>query len=342
MIDYNATNTQSDVYVSIIVAARNEAENISTLMEALINQNFDMNFAEIIVVNDHSEDETSQIVQRFVEAFSFIKLINVDSDWGGKKQALKIGIAAAKGELMVITDADCRMNINWLRTLTSFFFDNKPHMIIAPVVIEAGDSLFSKMQSLEYMSLMAVAAGSAAVGKPTICSAANLAFANSAVNLADNIFNQQYQSGDDMFLLEYIKQKKGKIMFLNSFDAIVKTDAKKTISAFVSQRKRWTSKSSGYTDFNIIYSAVLVLLVNMLIVASYFLFILNTSISVFLASIVISKMGVDYLILNSFTASLKSSKLMHVFIAVQLLYPFYILFIVVSAFSSKTNWKGRK
>ncbi|MEI9943927.1 MAG: glycosyltransferase [Chitinophagaceae bacterium] len=98
-------NGRSSIKISVIIPARNEEENIGKLLNALNEQTYPKESFEIIVVDDHSEDGTTNIVSTFPR----VKLISLKDDNinSYKKKAIETGIAAATGELIVTTDADC-------------------------------------------------------------------------------------------------------------------------------------------------------------------------------------------------------------------------------------------
>ncbi len=103
--DYKPSVTEPQIKISIIIPARNEEENIGTLLAALQQQTYPANLLEIIVVDDHSTDGTVKVVQQF----SSVRLLQLKEDNinSYKKKAIETGIAAATGELIVTTDADC-------------------------------------------------------------------------------------------------------------------------------------------------------------------------------------------------------------------------------------------
>src|SRR6185503_11374530 len=120
--------------ISIVIAARNEEENIGKLLASIGSQTYPRHLFEVIVVDDHSTDNTSAIAA----GFSFVKLIKLQFDNinSYKKKAIETGIAAASGELIVITDADCIVQPGWLKTIASFKEKTNAVFIAAPVVIE--------------------------------------------------------------------------------------------------------------------------------------------------------------------------------------------------------------
>ena len=103
--------------ISVIIPARNEGDKIKFLLEDIRRQSYQA--FEVIVVDDHSRDNTSDAVIAFTH--SDPRFILIRNDGEGKKAALNAGIRASKAAIIVTTDADCRVEVKWLRTLSSYF-----------------------------------------------------------------------------------------------------------------------------------------------------------------------------------------------------------------------------
>ncbi len=107
--------------VSIIVAARNEAESIEQAVRSLLVQEYPA--YELIVVNDRSTDQTSTILERIRADFPQLQIVNVTDlppGWLGKCHALQCGANEAKGEWLLFTDADVSMRPDTLHRALSF------------------------------------------------------------------------------------------------------------------------------------------------------------------------------------------------------------------------------
>ena len=111
----------SSRFISVVVAYRNEEENIGLLLDDLIGQNYPDNQYEIILVNDHSEDRSAEIVENCISKSSTrIVCLNLPDQLSGKKDALDLGIKSSKGEYILTTDADCRVSDNWINSFVQF------------------------------------------------------------------------------------------------------------------------------------------------------------------------------------------------------------------------------
>ena len=152
-----------------------------------------------------------------------------------------------------------------------------------------------------------------------MCNAANMAFRRELYLNNKDIWKSSYQSGDDIMLLLRAKKQRKKIIFLKNKKAVVYTSAQKTLKKFIVQRKRWASKSKFYNDFSIIYTALLILLINIgLLIAIFYDFY-------FFIVLFLIKSIPDFLFLNSFYHFYHKKMNIYTFLLVQLLYPFYIL-----------------
>jgi biofilm PGA synthesis N-glycosyltransferase PgaC len=102
--------------ISVIICARNEAENLETYLPSILVQDYP-NF-EVIVVNDRSWDRTADVLKAMAETNSKLKVVTVadgDKFIAGKKFAVTMGIKAASFDWLVFTDADCEpASPNWL------------------------------------------------------------------------------------------------------------------------------------------------------------------------------------------------------------------------------------
>tara|TARA_R100000935_G_scaffold58911_1_gene99621 strand:- start:52255 stop:53349 length:1095 start_codon:yes stop_codon:yes gene_type:complete len=117
-----AENLPKNFYpVSVLVCAKNEAENLSENIPHILAQEH-LNF-ELILINDASSDNTLEVMEQFAEADARIKLVNVKNNeafWGNKKYALTLGIKRAVNQRLVFTDADCKPASNqWLQNMTA-------------------------------------------------------------------------------------------------------------------------------------------------------------------------------------------------------------------------------
>lgn len=252
--------------VSVIIAARNEEGNIAGCLNSLVLQDYPKELFEVIVVNDQSEDKTGEIINHFISSDKINLKQLVTTGDGGKKAALGMALEKSTGAIILITDADCQPSPEWIKSMVSCFHTTNALMVAGPVVLKDKGSFFSKFQVTEFNSLIASTAGCIGNNKPIMCNGANLGFVKAVITATDT-FKKDYSSGDDVFLMLSIKKRFGadRIKFLNNPAGIVYTQPLEKTVDFINQRIRWTSKSGGYKDAFLIYSAISVLSFNLVL-----------------------------------------------------------------------------
>ncbi|QQS38140.1 MAG: glycosyltransferase [Ignavibacteriales bacterium] len=341
-----ATETKiPDDFISIIIPFRNEAENIVANLKSIETQNYPLEKFEVIYVDDFSTDESAKILLEAIKQ-SNIKVISVPEDFSKhahKKRAIRFGIQNSKGEIIVTTDADCFHNPDWLKSLVSSF-DAQTGFISGPVEFYDSETLFGKMQKLEFAGLVLVGAGLIGIKRPTICNAANLAYRKKAYDEVNGFADQMnLSSGDDELLMQKIsKETKYEVKFCLNKNAIVKTDPNSSLRKFYNQRKRWSSKGLFYADkflvlkligFYLYFIGMIVQFVLGLFNPVYFI---SFSISIFL------KLILEFLILKKGAVILFNKKILQPFIAAEIFHiPYIVIAGIAGAFGNFT-WKDRK
>ncbi|MFC2152485.1 glycosyltransferase [Bacteroidota bacterium] len=333
-------DSKIDLSVSIVIAFRNEEENITDLLNSLLNQTYPEDKFEIILVDDHSIDNTSLVIKDFIKNNSNIKLFSLPGNAAGKKNAVEFGIKNSTSNLLITTDADCIMNKNWLISLIHYYSQFKPKLLVGPVAITSTVGVFEKFQALEFLSLVGSGAGVIGINHAIMCNGANLLFEKSL--FLESNQNKKYASGDDVFLMIHSKRNfKNSIHFIKSADAVVYTSAEESLKNFINQRIRWTSKSKACRDFDIVFTALLVTFTNLIIVLGLIYTVWDfTFLNLYLTFFVI-KFVIDLTILIPITRFFKKQRLLWYFLPLQIIYPFYITFTAIFGLIGNFRWKDR-
>lgn len=330
-------------FLSVIIAYRNEEQNLSILFQSIENQLYDNNFFEVILVNDNSTDKSKLLCSVFAKKMNNVLLLDLENEYG-KKNAINKGIQNAKGNLIILTDADCEHNVNWLITLNQFYNQTNAKMIIAPVVYKTTKKLFSfvNLQALEFLSLMGSTAGSAAINKPIMCNGANLAFEKTVFESFVDPLNVKTASGDDTFLMLNILNKyPNSVKFLKNKNAIVRTFAQQNLKSFYNQRIRWASKTKYYKNFNIYFIGFFVLLLNTIFFVLLVLSFFNIFYFYFFLVLIALKLLVDFPLLYIVANYTENKKLLILSPFLQTFYFIYVTLIGFFSFFSKYKWKNR-
>jgi cellulose synthase/poly-beta-1,6-N-acetylglucosamine synthase-like glycosyltransferase len=340
------TSQKSDPHtrVSIIVAARDEEANINKTIDDLIAQQYPEALTEIIIIDDHSTDRTAEIVLSYADRN--VKLIKLNEDRAlnsYKKKAIQTAIGTCTGDLIITTDADCRMGPNWLATIVNLYEEKNYKMISSPVAYFQEKSFFERLQSLEFLYLIGLGASTIGNKQPSTCNGANLAYEKATFYEVGGFQGiDDLASGDDELLLHKIAAKyPDKIGFLKNREAIVYTHAKENLSSFIQQRKRWASKSTRYKNKAIIVLGVLIWIFNLSILSNFItgLFIPGFLTVMFYQLLV--KMLLEILFLWDVTGFAKRRSLLILIPVLNVLHIIYIVYIGIAGNSGKYNWKGR-
>lgn len=336
----------SSKHVSILIAARNEEDNIARTIEAVLQQNYPAAQLELIIVDDHSTDKTADIVRTYADrGVKLLQLQVGDKLNSYKKYAITKAIEMASGEIIVTTDADCRMGPEWIRTIMAYFDKHDSYLVSSPVAYSEEKSRFEELQTLEFLYLIGLGAAGIGNGNPTTCNGANLAyrrdvfFEMGGFKGIDNL-----ASGDDELFLHKVAEKYAdKIGFCKSRDAIVYTDAKPDLASFISQRKRWASKSTKYKDKKVIFLGVCIWLFNLALICSLIGFVvLLPSLNWWLLTAFALKLIIEFIFLLPVLSFAKRLELLKYLPFLTVIHTFYMVYIGIAGNIGKYDWKGRQ
>ena len=351
-------NRTTSTLISIIIPARNEAENLTALLESISAQTYPAHLFEVLIIDDHSTDNSADIVRSYPA--KNIRLISLQDNISDpeinsyKKKAIEIGIQQSSGTLIVTTDADCYLPPNWLQTIAGFYEQYRPVFIAAPVSINCSNSFIEIFQALDFMTLQGITGASVYKKIHSMCNGANMAYEKSAFyEVAGFAGIDNIASGDDMLLMHKIyKRYPEKVLFLKSKDAIVHTAPVKTIAEFFNQRIRWASKADKYDDKRIILVLLTVYLFNiMLLVLPIICIFKNVQYSISNVQFslagtwlmfLIFKTSIELFFLFPVSKFFGKQTLLFLFPVMQ---PFHILYTVIAGWLGKFGsykWKDRK
>jgi cellulose synthase/poly-beta-1,6-N-acetylglucosamine synthase-like glycosyltransferase len=350
-------------WITVIVPARNEEGNIRRCLDSLLAQNYPKHLYEVIVVDDHSTDGTARLVEEFAGAAILRSGLTVRcirlSDEGEpegraahKKWAIESGIKAARGQLIVATDADCVVQPGWLASMAGCYEDKGAKFIAAPVrIADAPDrpkdqshSLLSIFQTLDFITLQGITGASVYRRFHSMCNGANLAYEKSAFEEVGGFKGiDSIPSGDDMLLMHKIYCKyPQRVFFLKDREAVVTTQPEARWSGFFHQRIRWASKADRYDDRRIFWVLLLVYLVNLLFAGLFVAAFWNSWWLWVLLLMLVVKIAVEYPFVRSVAGFFGQQRLMVYFAVLQ---PLHILYTIVvgwlGTFGSY-RWKDRK
>ena len=325
--------------VRILIAARNEEQNLRPLLLALKNQTYPKDLIEIIIADDHSEDNSLGILH------SCNDIKTIEMTWQrGKKQAIAETIKIAQGEIFLFTDADCIPSNEWVSDMTSFFTNDKIKMVLGPVIL-TGKSIFAKLQALEFAGLIGITRISARTNNPLMANGANMAIRKETLlSLPSSYLKMEYASGDDMFTMLSVRKLYGKnaVVFSETPGSSVFTLAISSLSDFITQRIRWVSKTSGFTESYLLIFGAITLFCNLSLLI---LMILSLTACWALVVFFIAfglKFLTEFPMMRNECYSTKRPGLLWMLPFLQIIYPFYVVFFTLGGLLIDVKWKGRK
>lgn len=324
--------------ITVIVAARNEEENIGNCIASLTGLEYPENKMEIIIVDDDSTDRTAEIVNKFIADKPTFKLIKPTHSIGkvkGKARAIANGIKAASGEIILTTDADCVVNPLWAKTLASYY--QKDVAMVCGYTNQWTDTTFHGMQSLDFIYLLAVAGGAMNLGKPLSCIGNNMSYRKSVYEEIGGYENIPFSVTEDFQVLMTIhKLKKYKIIYPLDEGGLVTSKPCSTVKSIFWQKKRWgvgglDSDAAGFSVMAIAFISHLCIILTPLFYSIAALYLIGF------------KIAIDMFFLIPLHNKLKLKFSIKHFFAFQLYLIIYVLGLpIVLLLSRKIVWKERE
>ncbi len=324
--------------ISILVAAKNEQQNIIRCLESLSMLDYPSELYEVLIGNDDSTDNTATLVQQYIADKPHFKLIHITEKLGkadAKANVLAHLALQAKGDYFFITDADIAVQPLWVKTLLAYHHTDTG--IVSGSTAIAGTGLFAKLQNIEWMYAFGMIAVAKRLGIPVTAVGNNMAICRAAYLSTGGYENLKFSITEDFELFRATLQKGWKFDNITHPHSIAYSMPTKTLTALLKQRKRWmhgaveVPKSLGiFLAMQAIYMPV--------VLAAFFVAPLYTLVFVNL------KMGLQYLFIAK---TLKKATLPVPSISFYLVFECYaalvsILTIVYYLLPTKVEWKGRK
>ncbi len=331
--------------ISVLIPVRNEAANILNLLSDIENQVLSKDLYEVLVIDDSSTDATPKLVKNFAQtcamSLHLVELPHAERNSSPKKRALNFAMENASGEIIVTTDGDCRVKPGWLLQYSLFFEKYRSVFVSAPVIFHHPDErglirrLWTKIQQIEFASLIVSGAVSMKMGFPNMCSGANMGYLKTAfLEVGGFTGNEHLASGDDEFLMHKMNEAfPRKVNYLKSQEAVVSTMALPDLKSFYNQRKRWASKWSSYQTFSPKIMAFFIFSSNACLIYSLF---------AWEWPLILVKLLPEFLFLAMAVVLYRRISLIFLIPFVQVIYPFYVVFFGISSLRKMNyTWKER-
>lgn len=335
-------------FVSVIIVGRNEACNIPGCIGSIAANQYPKSLFEIIYVDDHSTDASLTVLQNI--AVPNLKIIPLEHEHlpgfgqSFKKMGVALAVSHAQGQLILQTDADTVVGLDWIRDHVALFEQHEHVFTAAAVLTEDSGHWLAAFQKLDFLVSMGLTGAGIQSGWHYMANGANMSFTKEAFLRADLSASRNLASGDDMFLIQAMaKTHPGQIHFLKSRDSVVFTKPEKTLKAFFGQRIRWASKTGKYKSYTLLFIAAFVLLVNMVWLTNLVLTFFHPAFLYLFLLVFFLKLIADYAFIKSVSSFYKQKLELTDYLFSSLFYPFYYLFTgIMAIFIRKYEWKGRR
>lgn len=244
--------TPKRIPVSVIVCAKNEAENVTKFIPLLAEQNYPD--YEIVLIDDASSDDTLEIFEAFEKQYSNVRLVKVQNNeafWGNKKFALTLGIKAAKKEYLLFTDADCYpTSKDWIMNMTSQFTLHKTIILGYGAYEKIKGSFLNKIIRFETVLTAVQYFSWAKMGRPYMGVGRNLAYKREEFFKVNGFMDHmKIRSGDDdLFINQASNSKNTTICYAP--ESFTVSAPKTTYSEWFKQKRRHVSTASFYKRFD--------------------------------------------------------------------------------------------
>ena len=334
-------NNPKRIPVSVIVCAKNEAEDVSRFIPMLMEQDYP-DF-EVVLIDDASSDATLDIFEAFEKQYSNIKLVKVENNeafWGNKKFALTLGIKAATKEYLLFTDADCYPSSkDWIKEMTSNFTLNKTIILGYGAYEKIPKSFLNKIIRFETMLTAVQYFSWAKSGRPYMGVGRNLAYKKEEFfNVRGFMDHMKVRSGDDdLFINQAGTSKNTTICFAP--ESFTYSEPKKAFKDWFAQKRRHVSTATFYKSFDRMQLGIFY-------VSQLFFVILAIVLLAFLHQwiIVLSVIGFRYLFtwltLGFAAGKLKEKDVMYWFPIIEMVVIFTQMNIfMTNIFSKPVHWK---
>ena len=329
-----------NAFVSVLVAARNEDETIERCLSSLLAIDYPASLLEIILVDDHSTDQTRSIAKKISEKYEGkLKILQApdnDENVAPKKIALDFGIKHSNGEFLFFTDADNEVPREWIFSMLKFY-DEKTGAV-------AGLSLphkdHSKLYRLERIFINYTSIAAIGWNSPASVCGQNFSYRRKAFEDAGGMNFKNVISGDDDLMAQAIAGKKWKVRFCLSPQSVVTDLRNPRFSDLMQSTPRHLSTAKFYPlHWQVIYglSIIASFLFLILFITAFF----NASFRFILLPALLLKLIPDglgiFMLKNKFKFRFSISE----FFLLEFLLPFYISLRPLLLFLPGYSWKKR-
>lgn len=226
-------------FISVLLAVRNEEENIMSCLQALARLNYPAKKFEVLIGNDQSTDRTSVLIEEFIQDKPHFHLFTITQNLGqtqGKANVLAHLAQKAKGDLFFMTDADIEVSPDW--------FALQEHLtpttgILTGFTTIEGNTIFHHLQALDWILALGMIQQCSQWGIPLTAMGNNMVVTRKAYQAVGGYENIPFSITEDFALFHQIIKKNFDFQSIAEASTLAVSKPISSLIALLHQRKRW-------------------------------------------------------------------------------------------------------
>ena len=239
LINQRVLEEASLPFVSVIIAARNEAHNLPQLISALKKLNYPLERFEILFGDDQSEDNTAQLIKVFCKTQSnaTYTLIDPTEKQVAKANVLMQLVQKSKGDFLYFLDADMIPNSNILQSFMELFQTDVAG--VTGVTLPEGKGMFAYWQKIDWTNTLSLVAVTERLGFTSTAMGNNMVVRKTDYDAAGGYEALPKSTVEDFVLYKAIRDRGRKFAIHFSEALLAETASLTSWEALLQQRKRW-------------------------------------------------------------------------------------------------------
>ena len=326
--------------VTVLIAARNEARNLPFCLDHLAIQDYDHDRLQVLILDDQSVDATGDIGRGYADRYAFMEyheIVPSGTALQGKMNALAQGMVRSKGEIILVTDADCRPASGWIANMVSYFTEETA--MVGGLTVLDGKGFFSRIQTCDWLFLQAVAAGTTGLGLPVSILGNNFGFRKSSYLEVGGFEKLGFSLTEDLELLRAVRRLKHlRTAYPLRQETIVMSRSAESLAELFHQRLRWIAggRHSGAAGWLLLLTTFLL---HLLLPVMLLLNFESLGLQVLFGAVIL----LDLAMLGRVSTRAGDSLLSVFFPFFEIYYFIYTTFFgLLSLFPVGIQWKGRR
>jgi 1,2-diacylglycerol 3-beta-glucosyltransferase len=322
---------------TVLVCARDEEKNIGACVESLHNLDYPKERLQVLVVDDKSTDRTPQILEEWKARMPNLEVLRTGEEimnMRGKVNALTQGMDAARGEFVMITDADSQVRPKWVKEYLKFYREDTG--MVASITLLNVKYFLDGIQSIDWSYALGITMAGTNLNIPLSVIGNNISVRRQAYEDVGGYRKIPFSVTEDYALFHAIwNQKPWKVRFPMHYDLTVMSEPTPNFRTWWRQKHRWVKggqslEALGYLIF------ILAALSNLAMIAAPFLLPLPVALAV-----IGVKWFADLLMILPVVSVTRTQYLLKWFPIYELYLALFIFSIPIMLMQKNVKWKGR-